>query len=127
MNVFKDFVCTKKYYLTHPFAFFKELKINLKNCRDRIVKGYCFSDIADFDTWLLTILPRMLQELQDERVEIEEMSNEDINYWQNIIDSLKKYNESMDNFYNKEEKKERQSNLANIFSDIAVRIHELWV
>ncbi len=127
MNVFKDFVYTKKCYLTHPFAFFKELKINLKNCRDRIVKGYCFSDIADFDTWLLNILPQMLQELLDTKKDIVEIKDEDILYWQNIIDFLKYYEESMDYFYNKEEKKERQSNLANIFSDIAVRIHELWV
>lgn len=62
MNVF-SFSFKKSYYLTHPFAFLKELKLNLISARDRITKGYCAMDIYEMYSWLLEILPRMLRDL----------------------------------------------------------------
>lgn len=63
MNVFKDFPYGKKYYWTHPWKFFKECWINLKNSWMRATKGYCYADLWNMDDWFVEIFPRMLRHL----------------------------------------------------------------
>lgn len=63
MNVLKDFPYCKRYYWTHPWKFFKECWINLRNAHMRATKGYCYTDLWNTDDWFLTVFPRMLRHL----------------------------------------------------------------
>ena len=65
LNVLKDYPYSKRYYLTHPWKFFKDMWINFKNGWYRATKGYGYTDLWNIDDWLITILPAMLRELAD--------------------------------------------------------------
>lgn len=65
LNVLKDFPCGVRYYLTHPWKFFKELYWNFRYGWQRATKGYCNMDKWNFDTWFLEIVPDMLDELAE--------------------------------------------------------------
>lgn len=66
LNVFNDFPYSKRYYLTHPWMFFRECWINLKNAWMRATKGYCYTDLWNTDDWFLTVFPKMLRHLAAE-------------------------------------------------------------
>lgn len=68
LNVYKDFPYSRRYYLTHPWKWIRHCLDNISSGFSRAKKGYCFSDIADFDQWLLTILPAMLKEIADKDI-----------------------------------------------------------
>ncbi len=65
LNVLKDFPYSTRYYITHPWKWFKDCWINLKNAWYRAIKGYCYTDLWNINDWLLEVLPNMLQELAD--------------------------------------------------------------
>lgn len=53
----------KRYYLTHPWHWFKELGWNIRNAYNRITKGYAYVDWANFDTWFINIAGSMLRDM----------------------------------------------------------------
>lgn len=65
MNVLKDFSCTRRYYLTHPWKFFKECWLNIKAAWMRATKGYCYMDVWNLEYWLCSILPSMFRHMAD--------------------------------------------------------------
>lgn len=60
-NVLKDFPLAKRYYLSHPWVFFKHLFVNIKDAYSRITKGWCPSDVWNWDTWFLNTAPEMFR------------------------------------------------------------------
>lgn len=57
------FPYSTRYYLTHPWKWFKQL---WRNCRDvyrRARYGWTYSDVWNWDTWFLTIVPDMFKHL----------------------------------------------------------------
>lgn len=52
-----------RYYLTHPWEWFKDLKYCLRDAYQRITRGYADTDWFDMDSHLLELLPAMLKEL----------------------------------------------------------------
>lgn len=68
LNVLKDFPYATRHYLTHPWKFFHDCGINLKNAWHRITKGYAYTDLWNMDYWFCEIMPRMLRELADKAV-----------------------------------------------------------
>lgn len=63
MNVLKDWAHSRRYYLTHPWKWFKEIGQNLRSAWERATKGYCYSDVWNIDLWLLNILPAMFRDM----------------------------------------------------------------
>ena len=63
LNVLKDFPYRPRYYITHPWKWFRECWINLKNAWMRATKGYCYTDLWNMDDWFVEIFPRMLRQL----------------------------------------------------------------
>lgn len=55
----------KTYYLTHPWKWIHELFINIKAAHMRMHKGYCYTDIWNFDDWFTHVAPSMLRHLAD--------------------------------------------------------------
>ena len=55
----------KRYYLTHPWKWFKDFWYNLKSVYMRAKYGYCYTDIWCMENWLLEILPPMFRHLAD--------------------------------------------------------------
>lgn len=68
LNVLNDYPYSKHYYITHPWKFFAHMWDNWRAAWHRITKGYCASDIWDFDHYLTTLLPAMLRELADNSI-----------------------------------------------------------
>lgn len=64
-NVFKQFPFSKRYYLMHPWKFLCDVWTNLCNAWQRATKGYCSTDVINFNDWFLEIAPDMLRELSD--------------------------------------------------------------
>lgn len=62
-NVLNQFSYKWSYYLTHPWKLFYEIWTNFHNAWERATKGYCYIDVANFDTWFLEIAPEMLKKL----------------------------------------------------------------
>ena len=58
----------KSYYLKRPWKWFQELWWNIRNAHDRATKGYCYLDWSKFDSWFLTIAPKMLRHIADDGV-----------------------------------------------------------
>ena len=55
----------KRYYLTHPIKFFKEIGNIFRAAYMRTTKGYCYTDVWNFDDWFLTVAPNMLRHIAD--------------------------------------------------------------
>lgn len=55
--------CSKKYYLTHPWKWFKEIYWNIRSAHQRAIKGYCDTDWMNFDMWFKHIAPLMLRDI----------------------------------------------------------------
>ena len=66
-NVFK-WGYSRKWYLTHPWKWVKELFRNVKFAWQRATRGYCDSDVWNIDSWLLALLPSMLRDLANDPV-----------------------------------------------------------
>lgn len=63
LNLLNDFPYTKYYYLTHPWRFFYEVWLNIKNSFSRATKGHAWCDSAEMDNFLLHIIPSMLRDI----------------------------------------------------------------
>ena len=63
LNVLRQFSYSKRWYLTHPWLFFKDCWINLKNAKMRVVRGWCWPDLWGMSDYLLELLPDMLKTL----------------------------------------------------------------
>lgn len=59
------FSYSKRYYLTHPWAWFKDLRIGIKNFWHRGRTGWAWVDLWNTDTYLGQLLPNMLEELAE--------------------------------------------------------------
>lgn len=55
----------KKYYLTRPWTFFKELWVTLKNYWHRAFYGYAWVDLWNLDTYLCEMVSNALDQLAD--------------------------------------------------------------
>lgn len=54
---------SKRYYLTHPWKWFKELWSNIKAAYMRARYGWCYTDAWECGYWLLEILPQLLRHI----------------------------------------------------------------
>ena len=52
-----------RYYLTHPWEWFKDLGYCLRDAYQRITRGYADTDWFNMDSHLLELLPAMLKDL----------------------------------------------------------------
>ena len=55
----------KKYLLTHPWQWFKCVRRNIRDAWRRSVYGWTYSDVWDWDSWFLHIVPDMLRYMAD--------------------------------------------------------------
>ena len=56
---------TKRYYLTHPWRWFKELWMNIKSIYYRAKYGWCYCDVWNWDDWFCSVVPPMLRHMAD--------------------------------------------------------------
>lgn len=56
---------SKRYYLTHPWTFFKDLNRNIKDICMRARYGFTWTDIWNWDHWFLHTTPQMLRHMAD--------------------------------------------------------------
>ena len=66
----KEYSCwnwchSKRYYLTHPWQWFKDLKRNIKNTYMRARYGFCWIDVWNWDHWFLHTTPNMLRRMAE--------------------------------------------------------------
>lgn len=54
-----------RYYLTHPWKYFKDIKTLISNARHRMRCGYAWVDLWNMDDYLGQLIPNMLHELAD--------------------------------------------------------------
>ena len=67
LNVF-EWPLRTRYYLTHPWKWFRQLGRNLRWACQRMVRGYADVDVYDMDRYLTRIIPPMLRAMADEAV-----------------------------------------------------------
>lgn len=65
MNVLTHFPYNKRYYLTHPWDFFQQCRYNLQRAWKRVTKGYCGMDVCEMYSFLLELIPNMLDEIRE--------------------------------------------------------------
>lgn len=61
MNVLTDFPYSKIYYLKHPWKFFKECYYNIKYAKQRICRGWCWTDMINMNDYLINVIIGMLR------------------------------------------------------------------
>jgi len=54
-----------KYYLTHPWEWFGQLWRNIRAAHMRCTRGWCYSDVWDWDCWFMHTIPEMFRHLAD--------------------------------------------------------------
>ena len=54
-----------KYYLTHPWKWFGQLGRNIRAAHMRCTRGWCYSDVWDWDSWFMHTVPEMFRHLAD--------------------------------------------------------------
>ena len=54
---------TKRYYLKHPWKWFKQLGCNVRDVYRRAKYGWTYSDVWDMDQWIMNTFPPMLRHL----------------------------------------------------------------
>lgn len=55
----------KSYYVRHPLAFVREIKVLAQNAWHRMRYGFAWIDLWNMDTYLGKLVPSMLRELAD--------------------------------------------------------------
>lgn len=60
-----SFIYNKRYYLTHPWKWFKDLWRNIKDVCMRARYGFTWSDVWNWDHWFLHTTPNMLRYMAD--------------------------------------------------------------
>jgi len=66
LNVLTHFPYSKRYYLKHPWRWFRHLLINLKDFWNRGTQGWTYTDVWNWDSWFCSITPPMLRHMADE-------------------------------------------------------------
>ena len=64
LNVF-NWSYSKRYYLTHPWKWFKELWYSIKAAYRRAKYGWCYCDVWNWDDWFCSVVPPMLRHMAD--------------------------------------------------------------
>ncbi len=64
LNVF-NWAWRKHYYLTRPWKWVKELFSNIRAAWMRAIKGYCYMDVWNWDSWFCSVVPSMLRDMAD--------------------------------------------------------------
>ena len=64
LNVFK-WAWRPRYYLTKPWKWIKELFGNIRAAWMRAIKGYCYTDVWNWDDWFCSVVPPMLRHMAD--------------------------------------------------------------
>lgn len=64
LNVF-NWSYNKRYYLTHPWKWFKELWYNIKAAYHRAKYGWCYCDVWNWNDWFCSVVPSMLRHMKD--------------------------------------------------------------
>ena len=59
------FAYGKRYYLTHPWKWIKEVGYNIRAAWQRMVRGWTYTDVWNMDTWFLHTIPPMLRYLAE--------------------------------------------------------------
>ena len=59
LNIYDEW---NEYYKKHPFRWISARIRSRKAAKDRIKKGFCVYDWANFDDWFVTIIPAMFRE-----------------------------------------------------------------
>ena len=57
------FTYSKRYYLTHPWKWFKDIRIGIKNFFHRALYGYAWIDLWNTDNYLTNLAGNMIEEL----------------------------------------------------------------
>ena len=55
----------KRYYLTHPWKWFRHLRINIRDVYRRAKYGWTYTDVWDMDNWIMNVFPPMLRHMAD--------------------------------------------------------------
>jgi len=66
LNTLTEFSYSKRYILTHPWVLIRQAWRNICNAWQRATKGYCTADAYNMDSYLLAIMPQMLEDLRDD-------------------------------------------------------------
>lgn len=64
LNVF-NWALRPSYYLIHPWKWIKELFDNIRAAWMRATKGYCYTDVWNWDDWFCSITSSMLRQMAD--------------------------------------------------------------
>lgn len=64
LNIF-SLTHTTRYYLLHPWQWFKELFDNIKQAHSRIKNGWAPCDVWSFDSWFCIVIPQLLRYMAD--------------------------------------------------------------
>lgn len=56
---------SKRYYLTHPWVWFRHVWCNLRSAYWRSKYGFCPGDVWEFGYWFIEIAPQMLKYLAE--------------------------------------------------------------
>lgn len=59
------FAYSKRYYLTHPWKWIKEVGYNIRAAWQRATRGWTYVDVWNMDTWFLHTIPPMLRYLAE--------------------------------------------------------------
>lgn len=95
MNALWDFPYTKLYYFKHPLKWLKDAKTNIKNAWHRATRGWCWSDAAEMDEFLLHLIPPMLQAIGEDIAYPGTEPFETLEKWQEWCNNLAKLFESL--------------------------------
>lgn len=88
MNTLTYFPYVKRYYLTHPWEFFQQCWYNLRHAWKRATKGYCDLDACETYSFLLELIPSLLDEIREADVGYPaHMTHEQ---WQSILKEMSK-------------------------------------
>lgn len=63
LNLITWFSYRPRYYLTHPWRFFYEIKVNIYLIWQRATRGWAECDAIEMDEYLLHIIPEMLRKI----------------------------------------------------------------
>lgn len=88
MNTLTYFPYVKRYYLTHPWEFFKQCWYNLRHAWERATKGYSGLDACEAFSFLLEVIPGLLDEIREANVGYPVNMTEE--RWQSTLEEMSK-------------------------------------
>lgn len=126
MNTLTCFPYTKRYYLTHPWRFFRQCWYNLCHAWERATRGYSSLDAFETFSFLLEVIPGLLDEIREADFGYPvNMTNEQ---WHSILketsecfrNAIEKDDSFFDEYYKERLKPREEQNeeLINSYSEI---------